>query len=108
MLRSNRRTQSSCSRVFLEAMEGRVLMSTYTVTNANDTGSGSFRQAILDANNHGGADVINFKIGSGAKTITPKSKLPGLSGPTVVDATTQPGFSGKPLIELNGSSAGSG
>ncbi len=33
---------------------------TYTVTNTNDSGPGSLRQAILDANANPGADIINI------------------------------------------------
>jgi hypothetical protein len=33
----------------------------------------------------------------------PKSALPAMSGQTLLDATTQPGYAGKPLIELTGS-----
>jgi len=36
--------------------------STYTVTNTNDSGAGSLRQAVADANSHVGADTINFNI----------------------------------------------
>ncbi|HYO08428.1 MAG TPA: right-handed parallel beta-helix repeat-containing protein [Tepidisphaeraceae bacterium] len=90
----------------LEALEDRRLMSTYTVTNTNDSGGGSLRQAITDANNHAGADTIKFAIGSGAKTITPSKGLPALGDHTTLDATTQPGYAGTPLIELNGSKAG--
>jgi hypothetical protein len=35
---------------------------TYTVTNTNDAGVGSLRQAILDANANAGADIIVFSI----------------------------------------------
>ena len=35
---------------------------TYTVINTNDTGAGSLRQAILDANSNTGADIIDFSI----------------------------------------------
>ena len=38
---------------------------TFTVTNARSSGPGSLQQAILDANNHWGADVITFNVGSG-------------------------------------------
>ena len=40
------------------------------------TGTGSFRDALKAANSHAGADVINFKIGSGIKTIQTLSGLP--------------------------------
>jgi hypothetical protein len=81
---------------------------TFTVTNANDSGAGSLRQAILDANATPGFDTINFNIGSGAQTITPLSPLPTVADPVALDATTQPGYSGAPIIELNGASAGNG
>lgn len=35
---------------------------TYTVTNTNDAGAGSLRQAVLDANANAGADIINFSV----------------------------------------------
>jgi hypothetical protein len=84
-------------------------MATFTVTNTNDSGAGSLRQAILDANNNAGSDMIAFNIGSvGVQTIRPQSDLPTITDPVTIDATTQSGFSGTPLIELDGSSGGSG
>lgn len=77
---------------------------TLTVTNTNDSGSGSLRQAILDANANPGADTIAFNIpGSGVHSIIPSSSLPIITDPVTIDGTTQPGFAGSPLIELNGS-----
>ena len=73
----------------------------FVVTNTNDSGAGSLRQAILDANANPGADVINFNIGSGLQTISPTSTLPDISDPVLIDGRTQPGFSGTPLIEIN-------
>ena len=35
---------------------------TYTVTNTNDSGAGSLRQAIIDANANSGTDTIDFNI----------------------------------------------
>src|SRR5262249_34379635 len=46
--------------------------------------------------------------GGGVQTIAPTSALPTISDPVVVDGTTQPGYAGSPLVELRGSSAGSG
>jgi len=106
MLRRNR-TASPSRVVLMEAIEGRTLLSTYTVTNVNDTGAGSFRQAIIDATKHVGLDTINFKIGTGGlKTIAPKSQLPPVNQATIIDGTTQGGYAGKPLIEINGAYAG--
>jgi parallel beta-helix repeat protein len=77
-----------------------------TVTTANDSGPGSLRQAILDANAIAGPNVIRFAIGSGLKTIAPASMLPAITDPVTIDGTTQPGYTGTPIIELDGSSAG--
>ncbi len=44
---------------------------TFTVTNLNDNGAGSLRQAIVDANAAAGADVIDFQAGlTGTITLT--------------------------------------
>jgi hypothetical protein len=79
-----------------------------TVSNVNDSGPGSLRQAINDANQNPGPDTIVFNIpGGGVHTIAPLTPLPTITDPLVIDGTTQPGFAGTPIIELNGSSAGS-
>src|SRR5262249_61896247 len=44
----------------LEALEDRTVPSTFTVGTLADSGPGSLRQAILDANGQAGADVIAF------------------------------------------------
>jgi titin len=100
--RPRRRTRSF-SRLGLEALEGRWLPSTFLVLNTNDAGAGSLRQAILDANASPGSNEIDFAIGNGgAQTIRPTSPLPALTNPVVIDGTTQPGFAGSPLIDLDG------
>ena len=67
---------------------------TFTVTNTNDSGAGSLRQAILDANGHPGADTIVFAIpGSGVHTITFTSFPPSITDPVTIDGYTQPGSS---------------
>jgi len=81
---------------------------TFTVTNTNDSGAGSLRQAILDANANAGADTIAFNISGGNLTITPATSLPLITGAVTIDGTTQPGFAGKPLVALSGSEGGSG
>ncbi len=78
-------------------------VSTFVVTNVNDSGSGSLRQAILDANANPGADTINFNITGPSLKIQPLLGLPDIIDPVVIDGSTQPGFSGAPIVELNGS-----
>src|SRR5205807_8424419 len=81
---------------------------TYRRPHTNDSGAGSLRQSLLDANANPGTDTIAFNIpGSGVKTVTLVSGLTALSEPIIIDGATQPGFTGLPLIELNGASAGS-
>src|SRR2546430_1078130 len=43
----------------------------------------------------------------GLQTISPQSELPwpASSDPVIIDGTTQPGFAGRPIIELNGATA---
>ena len=67
---------------------------TYTVTNTNDAGPGSLRQAILDANGNAGADSVDFAIpGDGVQTIVLASPLPDIVDPLWIDGYTQPGAS---------------
>lgn len=66
----------------------------------------SLREAILAANDLSGSDTINFNIIGTPLTIRPTSPLPLISGPVTINATTQPGYNGKPIVELSGSQAG--
>ena len=78
-----------------------------TVTNTNDSGTGSLRQAIVNANSNPDANEIRFSIaGAAPHTINLLSALPSLTNPVTIDATTQPGFAGTPIVELNGTNAG--
>jgi hypothetical protein len=92
-----------------ETLEPRVLLATFTVTTTADDGPGSLRKAIVDANaDRAGADVIAFDIpGGGVHTIRPQGPLPFVNMPIGIDGATQPGYAGTPLIELDGSAAGS-
>ena len=82
---------------------------TLTVTNIQNSGNGTLRQAIMDANTNSNVDTIQFNIsGTGVKTITLTAALPPITSPVIIDGTTQPGYSNvTPVIELNGASAGS-
>jgi titin len=93
----------------LEHLEVRLLPSTFTVLNTGDSGAGSLRQAILDSNSAGGSNTITFNIAaSGVQTITPLSALPNVTASVVIDATTEPGYAGAPIVALTSGSAGSG
>ncbi len=77
------------------------------VTNTLDSGGGSLRQAILDANAVPGAHTIVFKIpAGGTQTIALASALPVVSGPVTLDGWQESGFSGTPLIRIDGDDAG--
>src|ERR1041384_119579 len=76
---------------------------TFAVVNTNDSGSGSLRQALLDANASAGADVINFRIpGNGPFAVKPATALPTITGSVTIDGTTQTNYAGSPKVELNG------
>jgi hypothetical protein len=91
-------------------MEDRTLLSNFVVSNTGDSGLGSLRQAIIDSNNAvGRTNTIDFNIsGTGVQTILLFSTLPAITNPVLIDGFSQPGYSGTPIIELNGSQAGSG
>jgi parallel beta-helix repeat protein len=84
----------------------------FTVINTKDSGAGSLRQAIVDANATSGADKIKFNIpGTGVKTISPASELPKITDTVAIEGHTQPGSKGNTKqvgndavlnIELNG------
>ena len=90
----------------------------FTVSNTNDAGAGSLRQAIIDANAAPDAGTINFNIaGAGVHTISPATPLPVITSPVTIDGYTQPGaaentdasgFNGALVVELDGTNAGVG
>jgi hypothetical protein len=75
-----------------------------SVINTNDSGPGSLRQAILDANASPGPDTISFDFSQpGINTISPASPLPVITDPLVINGLTP---DGKFQVELDGSKAG--
>jgi hypothetical protein len=106
----------------------------FVVTNTNDSGPGSLRQAILDTNAHRNAapsvpDVIEFDItGTGPFDIHVLTPLPKITDPVDIEGNSQPGSAANtagsflaelptdpgetdvafPLIQLDGAVAGAG
>lgn len=85
--------------LFIEQLEGRSLLSGFSVLNLNDGGAGSLRQAILDANDIQGADVISFNV-AGTIQLT-AGALPRVTDQVDIDGTTAPGFAGAPVVEVD-------
>nr|WP_275974099.1 Calx-beta domain-containing protein [Argonema galeatum] len=88
----------------------------FAVTNTNDSGEGSLRQAITNANAIAGTDTVTFNItGAGPYTISPTSALPTISEAVIIDGYSQTGASKNTLavgnnavlnIVLDGTNAG--
>ena len=72
------------------------------------TGACTLRAAIEQSNATPARETIPFAIGTGPRTIAPATALPTITNPVTIDATTQPGYAGAPLIALNGTGAGAG
>ncbi len=66
----------------------------------------TLRAAIEEANANAGADTIHFSIGTGAQTLAPATGYPAIIEAVTIDGTTQPGYSGTALIEIDGFGAG--
>ncbi len=57
------------------ALSSMAQAATFTVSNINNSGAGSLRQAVLDANASAGADQINFSVVSGSTITLSSSEL---------------------------------
>ncbi len=107
-----------------------------TITNTNDSGAGSLRQVISNANaldddstlavegRTAGVEHAIFMLGNGSSapglrssvnlfsggvaTLAPRSSLPPISRALVIDAQRQPGWTGAPVVQISGSGAGAG
>ncbi len=100
-----------------------------TIVNTNNAGQGSLRQFIRNANlltddatlsqagRTPGRETSIFMIpttDSGysaaplAYTIRPTAVLDDVTDPVILDGTTQPGFAGSPIIEIDGASVAAG
>ncbi|MFN5288509.1 MAG: hypothetical protein ACK5E4_00305, partial [Planctomycetia bacterium] len=74
----------------LLGLEERVVPATFTVVNNLDSGTGSLRQAIIDANTTAGNDTIDFAFATGTSpyTITLASALPNIAATSTAGTLT--------------------
>jgi hypothetical protein len=88
--RGRRQQGGSFSR---QRLEDRRMLAVFSVDNVLDSGVGSLRDAIDQANTTAGSDFIEFNIGGGgAQTITLLSALPTVSDSIAIDGSSQPGI----------------
>ena len=90
-----------CRWALVEGLEPRVFLSTYTVTNLNDSGPGSLRDAVQQSNADSGPDTINFAAGL-TGTITLTSGQLQISDP--IGTTTIVGPDGR-VLSISGNDA---
>src|SRR5712692_317614 len=102
----------SLSHRLRSSIEPTAYAATLTVTTADDHNDGTcnadctLREAINAANAGAGGDTISFNIpGVGVHTINATIGGFSITKAVTIDGTTQPGFTGAPLIELNGALA---
>lgn len=91
---------------FATALAATASANTYTVRNVSDSGPGSLRRAIEQANLNSGADKIVFRPGLKGRTINLASWLPPILGQTTIRGDVD--ADGAPDIVLNGRNLSSG
>ena len=97
--RPERRSTRSPIAGHLDLLERRELLATFLVSNLNDSGAGSFRQAIVESNQTAGRDTIDFGI---AGTISVgKTSLPAIRDAVTIDGTGAPSFAGMPVVTVD-------
>lgn len=76
-----------------------------TVTNTDDSGTGSLRRAVDQANANADASEIDFDIpGSGPHVIQPLTQYTSFTAPVNIDGMSEPDYTlGSPAIVIDGS-----
>jgi hypothetical protein len=101
-MRREDRSFSICARLSLTALFCLAFCTagfagTFTVSSTADSGAGTLRQAILDANANPGPDTITFSVAA-FSVITPATPLPQITDTVNIGSGAR--------VELNGSAAG--
>ena len=89
-----------------EEVEPRIALSglTFVVTSNADSGDRTLRAAILEADQNPGS-TIDFNLKPGSTTINLFSSLPQIFSTVKIDGTSQPGYTGTPLVTVDGAGA---
>jgi len=105
----------------IQTLEERAVPAVYTVSSINDTiardGKVTLREAITAINNRAasgdavagawGTNTIRFDIpGNGVHKISLNSALPPVNSTVIIDGTTDSGYRGRPIIQIDGGRAG--
>ncbi|MCA9007625.1 MAG: hypothetical protein KDA70_20300, partial [Planctomycetaceae bacterium] len=77
-------TQSLVSRNVIETLEDRTLLTAFIVQNTDDSGAGSLRDAIAQANLNAGADTITFDASLASQTIVLSDEILISDGVTIL------------------------
>ena len=85
----------------IESLEARLALiaNVFTVSTLADSGAGSLRQAILDANAEAGFDVIDFTVAGVIRV--GRTALPSVTEGVIVNGITAPGYAGKPVVRVD-------
>jgi trimeric autotransporter adhesin len=83
----------------LEVLESRELLSTFTVTNLQNAGAGSFRQAIIESNAQAVPNTIDFDVTATIRIS--RTSLPAITNTVTIDGTSAPSFAGTPVVTVN-------
>ena len=99
--------RSCMTALLLVLASGMCWAKTYIVNRSSDSGKGTLRWAIDNANTRPSDDTILFDPGMSGQTIRPLTNLPQLTDPgTVIDGDIN--GDGTPDVELRGSRVGAG
>jgi hypothetical protein len=81
----------------------RVVPQAIVASSTADSGPGTLRQALLDANAIPDANIIAFAFpGDAPHEIQLLSALPVITAPLTINGWSQPGYDGNPIIEIHG------
>jgi parallel beta-helix repeat protein len=98
-VRSQHRRRKRSNPCAVEVLEGRELLSTFTVSNLDPTGTGSLRWAIQQANANPGPDTIDFGLTGTIRA--GRTALPAIRDTVTIDGTTAPSYAGTPLVTVD-------